>query len=401
MKHPTAQVTLAVSAMIFLAAISVSCSRKQETGTIKATITKVTIEKVAVGSIDDFYEAAGTVRSKTTSTLSSKTLGNVVAIHVHEGDRVRAGQTLIEIDNREATAQLQKAQAGVRESENALEEADRNIRTAQAAKTASEASLALAASTHARYQNLLERRSVSPQEFDEVQTKYKVAQAEAERATRMLASLDARRNQALAKIDQARSDVSGARVYASYARVTSPINGIITAKQTDTGMMATPGAPLLTVEDDSHYRLEASVEESQLSRIKIGDQVGAQIDAAGSEEMSGRVAEIVPAADPASRSYEVKIDLPQQKNLRSGLYGKARFSRDPKQAITIPTTAIIHRGQLTSVFVVDDAGIAHMRLIATGKSNGNRIEVLSGLGDGERIIVDRVDAISDGNRVEP
>lgn len=400
MKDLTARGTLALIASIFLAAMSASCGKKQEIATVKAAITKVTIEKVAFGSVDDFYEASGTVRSKTTSVLSSKTLGNVVAIHVHEGDRVRAGQTLIEIDNREATAQLQKAQAGVRESENALEEADRNIRTAQAAKTASEASLALAASTHARYQNLLERRSVSPQEFDEVQTKYKVAQAEAERATRMLASLDARRNQALARIDQARSDVSGARVYASYARVTSPINGIITAKQTDTGMMATPGAPLLTVEDDSHYRLEASVEESQLSRIKIGDQVGAQIDAAGSEEMPGRVAEIVPAADPASRSYAVKIDLPQHKNLRSGLYGKARFSRDSKQAITIPTTAIIHRGQLISVFVVDDAGIAHMRLIATGKSNGNRIEVLTGLNDGERIVVDRVDAISDGSRVE-
>jgi multidrug efflux pump subunit AcrA (membrane-fusion protein) len=400
MKNLTVLGILAVIAPILFAAMSVSCGRKQETGTLKASITKVTIERVAFGSVDDFYEATGTVRSKTTSVLSSKTLGSVVAIHVNEGDRVRAGQTLIEIDNREAAAQLQKAQAGVRETENALDEADRNIRAAQAAKAASEASLALAASTHARYQKLLERRSVSPQEFDEVQTKYKVAQAEAERATRMLASLDARRNQAVARIDQARSDVSGARVYASYARVTSPINGIITAKQTDTGMMATPGAPLLTVEDDSHYRLEASVEESQLSRIKIGDQVGVQIDAAGSGEMSGRVAEIVPAADPASRSYAVKIELPQQKNMRSGLYGKARFARDQKQAITIPATAIIQRGQLTSVFVVDEAGIAHMRLIATGKSHGNRVEVLTGLSDGERIVVDRVDAIGDGSRVE-
>ncbi|HXU08683.1 MAG TPA: efflux RND transporter periplasmic adaptor subunit [Blastocatellia bacterium] len=401
MKYPTARVTLAVIAPILFAAMSVSCGRRQETATVKASITRVTIEKVASGPVDDFYEATGTVRSKTTSVLSSKTLGNVLAIHVHEGDRVRAGQTLIEIDCRDAAAQLQRARAGVRETENALDEADRNIRAAQAAKTASEASLALAASTHVRYQKLLDRRSVSPQEFDEVQTKYKVAQAEAERATRMLASLDARRNQALAKIDQARSDVSSAQVFASYARVTSPINGIVTAKQIDTGMMATPGAPLLTVEDDSHYRLEASVEESQLSRITIGDPVGIQIDAAANEEISGRVAEIVPAADPASRSYAVKIDLPQQQNLRSGLYGKARFSRDPKQAITIPTTAIIHRGQLTGVFVVDDAGIVHMRLIATGKSNGKRIEVLGGLSDGERIVVDRVDALSDGNRVEP
>jgi multidrug efflux pump subunit AcrA (membrane-fusion protein) len=327
-------------------------------------------------------------------------MGSIIAIHFREGDRVRVGQTLIEIDSRDATAQLQKAQGGIREVEGALDEIERNLQVAESGKAAAEASLVLAASTYRRYKMLLERRSVSPQEFDEVQAKYKVADAEAERATRMLSSLVARKNQVLAKIDQAKAEVVNAQVYTSYGRVASPMNGIVTAKQAEVGAMAAPGAPLLTLEDDSHYRLEASVEESQIRSIQVSDQVQVRIDALGDEELSGTVAEIVPASDPASRSNMVKIDLPVQRALRSGSFGRARFSSGQKQAITIPHRSIIERGQLVSVFVVDDSGIARLRLIKTGKAYGDRVEVLTGLSDGDRIVIDGVEAVSDGSRVE-
>ena len=400
MKDHSFRTTLLIIVVTLLLVMAISCSRKQTGETIKASATKASIERVTAGPVDDFYEATGIVRSKTTNALSSKSFGRIVAVQVHEGERVRAGQLLVEIDSRDAVAELQKAQGGVREAENALEEVDRNIRAAEAAKAAAEANLTLAGSTHARYQKLLERRSASPQEFDEVATRFKVAEAEVERTTRMLASLYARRNQASAKIDQAKSEVAAAHVYASYSRVTSPINGIVTAKQAETGSMAVPGAVLITVEDNSHYRLEASVEESQLHRIKIGAEAGIQVDALGDEELPGRVSEIVPVADAASRSYTVKIDLPPRSTFRSGLYGKARFAREQRHAITIPTKAIIQRGQLTSVLLVDDSGTARFRLISVGKSRGDRTEVLSGLQEGERIVVDRLDAISDGSRVE-
>lgn len=397
MRFKAASVLIVSATALF----NTACGRRQETATEKmAPIPNVKIEKVVAAPIDDFYEATGTVRSKTTSVVSSRIMGSIIAIRVREGDRVRAGQTLIEIDSRDATAQLQKAQAGMRETENALEEMERNLQASGSGKAAAEASLALAASTYNRYKALLERRSVSPQEFDEVQAKYKVADAEAERATRMLSSLVARKNQVLAKIDQAKADVVNAQVYASYGRVASPINGIVTAKQAEIGAMAAPGAPLLTLEDDSHYRLEASVEESQIRNINVSDPVQVRIDALGDEQLSGTVIEIVPTADPASRSHTVKIDLPARPALRSGSFGRARFSSGQKQAITIPQRAITERGQLVSVFVVDDSGMARLRLIKTGKAYGDRVEVLTGLSDGERIVVDRVEAVSDGSRVE-
>ena len=384
-----------------LALFSTACGRRQQSATDNVTaVPNVKIERVVAAPVDDFYEATGTVRSKTTSVVSSRIMGTIIAIHVREGDRVRAGQTLIEIDSRDATAQLQKSQAGMREAESALDEIDRNIQAAGSGKAAAEASLALAASTYNRYRALLERRSVSPQEFDEVQAKYKVADAEADRASRMSSSLVAKRNQVLAKIDQARADVVNAQVYASYARVASPMDGIVTAKQAEVGAMAAPGAPLLTLEDDSRYRLEASVDESQIRNIHVNDKVTVRIDALGDEEPSGTVSEIVPAADPANRSHTVRIDLPARPSLRSGSFGRARFSYGQKQAITIPQRAITERGQLVSVFVVDQSAIARLRLIKTGKAYGDRIEVLTGLSDGERIVVDRVEAVRDGSRIE-
>jgi membrane fusion protein, multidrug efflux system len=393
--------TIGLTALMLLAALTSSCSKKPEAATAKLPLVKdVKIEKVASATIDDFYEATGTVRSKTTSIVSSRIIGSIIAVRVHEGERVRAGQVLIEIDKRDADAQLQKAQAGMREASNALEEIERNIGAAQSAKAAAEANQALAASTFNRYRVLFERRSVSPQEFDEVQAKHRVADAEAERANRMLSSLASRKNQVLAKIDQAKADVASAQVYAGYARVTSPINGIVTAKHVDTGTMATPGAPLITIEDDSQYRLEAAVEESRIGHIQANDRVQVRIDALGGLELTGRVSEIVPTADPASRSHTVKIDLPAQPSLRSGSYGRASFAAGQTQAITIPLRAVIERGQLVSVFVVDDSGAARVRFIKTGKPYGDRVEVLSGLSDGELIVVDGVAGVSDGSRVQ-
>jgi RND family efflux transporter MFP subunit len=215
----------------------------------------------------------------------------------------------------------------------------------------------------------------------------------------MLSSLAARKNQALAKMDRARAEVANMQVYASYGRVTSPITGIVTARHAEVGAMAAPGAPLLTLEDDAHYRLEASVEESQLRNVHLKDQVNVRIDALGDDELYGTVAEIAPAADPASRSQTVKIDLPATSGLRSGTFGRARFSTGKKQAMTISQRAITERGQLVSVFVVDDSGVARLRLIKTGKAYGDRVEVLTGLSEGERIVVDSPDTVSDGNRV--
>jgi multidrug efflux pump subunit AcrA (membrane-fusion protein) len=395
---------LTFAVIILALAGTLSCGRKQEQATTTAPMVQgVKIETVAQQLVDESYEAVGTVRARNSSVVSSKVMGNIVAMRVREGDSVRAGQILVEIDSREARIQTQKSGAGLVEMRGALDEVDRNIKAAESSKAGAEANRQLATSTFRRYQQLLERQSISPQEFDEVRARREVADAEAESAGRMLQSLEAKRRQALARIDQAKADVAGSQVYSSFTRIAAPINGVVVSKQADVGYMAAPGAPLITIESGTDYRLEASVQESQINKVQLRDQVRVQIDALGQQELAGTVVEIVPASDPASRTYLVKISITpaagNQQIIHSGLYGKARFITGQIQAITIPRTAVVERGQLTSVYVVDHTGIARMRLVKTGKTYSDRVEVLSGLKDGEQIVVDGVAAVQDGSRV--
>jgi len=380
------------------------CARKQEPATTAAPIVQgVKIETISMQSVDESYEVVGTVRAQYSSIVSSKVMGNIVAMKVREGDTVRTGQVLLEIDGREARIQTQKSGAGLVETKAALDEVDRNIKAAEYSQSAAEANRRLATSTFRRYQQLLERQSISPQEFDEVRARHEMADAEAETAGRMRQSLEAKRRQVLARIDQAKADVAGSQVYSSFSRITAPINGIVVSRQADVGYMAAPGAPLLTIESGSDYRLEAAVQESQINKIHLRDQVRVQIDALGPSELAGIVVEIVPTSDPASRTYLVKISIPTQTGneqvIHSGLYGKARFITGQTKAITIPQKAVVENGQLTSVYVVEQLGIARMRLVRTGKTYGDRVEVLSGLKEGEQVVVDGMAAVNDGSRV--
>ena len=393
----------------FLTIALSSCGKKEEGAKPEKipTIKGVGGEIIKTSTVENYYEAMGTVRSKITSVLSSKILGHIVALHVREGDRVKAGQLLLEIDDRDGNAQIRKARAGLRETEDMVEEVDRNIQAAEAANQAVEADQSLSLSTYNRYKSLLEKKSVSQQEFDQAEARYRARSAELERTKAQIKSLLARREQVLAKIEQARAEVAAAQISVGYTRIQSPLKGLVSVKQAEVGVLATPGAPLLTIEDDSHYRLEAAVEEAMIGKIRVGDSVGVVIDAFGPEEGSGKVAEISPGSDPASRSGIIKIDLiPKGKKdgprpfLRSGLFGKARFSSGQRTLIAIPAKAVVQRGQLQGVYVVDSANIARVRLIQVGKSYGDRVEVLAGLRDGEKILVEGLEKVQDGYRVE-
>jgi RND family efflux transporter MFP subunit len=164
---------------------------------------------------------------------------------------------------------------------------------------------------------------------------------------------------------------------------------------------------LLTLEDNSSYRLEVSVEDSMLRKIRLDTPVRISIDALGSQEFSSRVTEIVPASDPGNRSSTVKIDLFDgkggaigQTGLRSGLFGKARFPIGQKQVLKVPQRAILQSGQLVGVLIVDSSNILRLRLIKTGKQHGDQFEVLSGLNDGDRIVVEGIEKVKEGDRVQ-
>lgn len=363
--------------------------------------------KLEATFVGEAYEAVGTVRSRTRSVLSSRIVGAITAVPVQEGDRVKPGQLLMEIDDRDVQAQLQKSRAGLREVQDALIEVSQGVRGASAAHAAATANRELAEATFRRYDALRQSQSVSPQEFDEVQARFKGAVAEETRAAEMIESLESKKRQVLSRIEQAKADVASAENYAGYARIQAPLAGVVTIKHADVGTMASPGVPLLTVEDDLHYRFEAQIEESRVGQIRLDDPAEVRIDALPEQVFDGKVAEIVPTSDPSSRSIVVKLDLvlksggaDSRAQLRSGFFGRARFTIGQRQILAVPQQALVRRGQLVGVFVVDADRTARLRLIKSGREQGGNVEVLSGLAGGETILVEGADTFTDGMRVE-
>jgi RND family efflux transporter MFP subunit len=186
----------------------------------------------------------------------------------------------------------------------------------------------------------------------------------------------------------------------SYTRLVAPFSGVVTARLADPGTMAAPGVPLLQVDQAGALQLQASVDESAIAAIHKGMKVPVAIDGGSPGNLTGTVAEIVPAADPTSHSFLVKIDLPSSTPTRAGTYGTAMFANGTRQAILIPRSAVVSRGSLSCAYVLDSQRIAQLRYLTLGAPQGDLVEVLSGVSAGEKL----VDAPSDrdiaGKRIE-
>jgi RND family efflux transporter MFP subunit len=346
-------------------------------------VSGVTVVTVHALPTPDYYEAVGTVKPETASVLGAEISGTVRKIYVKEGDHVRRGQLLAVIDSRVQQAQLEAAAAGIEESNQGLAEVRQALQAAEADRKFAEA-------TFKRYKALLAKKSVSQQEYDNAETRYKGAVAN-EMATR------AKLKQMEARQRQAQAQHSSAATVLSYSRITSPIDGVVTAKSVDEGTLVMPGTPLITVEETSHFRLDASLPERFLGLIHRGDRVPVTL---GSQQVAGRIIEIVPAADPSTRTFVAKVELPRSCKCQSGLYGSADFTIGSGNRVLVPADALLRRGELEGLFVIDSKGVAYYRLVKTGKTFGSRVEILSGLDDGERVAVSKVNQLSDGVRVQ-
>ncbi|MCS6951405.1 MAG: efflux RND transporter periplasmic adaptor subunit [Bryobacterales bacterium] len=373
----------AVALMLLIG--TVSCTRAPErAATAPEGPIPVTTHTVAFTDWPVVYETVGTVRPRWEATVAAKVMGYVREVHVREGDRVRQGQSLVMLDSRDLEAAYRQAEAALHEAKDAVPEADNGV-------AAAKANLELAEVTLRRMRDLFEKKSVSNQEFDEAAARHKAAQAAYEMAL-------AKRRQLDAKIRQAEQALEAARITRSYANIEAPFDGRVTTKHVDPGDLATPGAPLLTLEREGAWRLEAPVAESQIIHIRPGHRVTVVLEALG-RTVESRVVEVVPAVDPAARSYTVKMDLPSVPGLHSGMFGRARFALGTRQALAIPLGAIQERGQLQSVFVAE-GGFARTRMITAGSVESGLREVLSGLNAGERVIVPIPAGLRDGVRVE-
>jgi RND family efflux transporter MFP subunit len=288
------------------------------------------------------------------------------------------------LDAADLEANYRRASAGREEARSAIPEAENGV-------AAANANLELTRATFKRMSDLFASKSISNQEYDEAAARLKAADA----AYAMAAS---RRVQLTSKIAQADQELSAAGIQRGYAQLIAPFPGVVTAKSVEPGNLATPGAPLLTIERDGAYRLEVPVEESRLALIRSGSKVTITLDALG-RSFDATIGEVAPSVDAASRAYLVKIDLPATPQLRSGIFGRARFLVGTRPVLSVPDSAVVERGQIQSVYVVEN-GAARLRLITIGHRTADRAEVLSGLSANEQVVSPIPVGLADGTKVE-
>jgi RND family efflux transporter MFP subunit len=332
-----------IAGIMFSGLLFSGCSRAPElpatTNLPPAAVRVQTVESKARVATE---EVVGTVRARLRSVIEAKVSGKIEKMPVVPGQNVKTGELLLQLDAREVQAQLDRVLAVRQQAESDLK----------------------------RAASLVEQKILSQAEFDNAQSRYRVAAAAATEAETLL----------------------------SYAKVSAPFDGVITRKYADVGDLASPGKPLLEMEDARNLRLEADVPEAVIGQLALGDKLG--VRASGlTNELDGIISEIAPSADPNSRTFLVKLDLPPTPGLRAGQFGRAAMPLGETSALRAPASAVVQRGQMELVFIVVN-GHAQLRIVKTGKRIGDEVELVSGVDAGERVVTEGAATLVDGQPVE-
>jgi RND family efflux transporter MFP subunit len=328
---------IATRCVITTAFLLVGCGSKEDPATaVVSSASQETIQAEVVEikhtSVPIRIEVTGQVAATLQAALSSRIQGTIDTLFVREGTPVVKGQTLIQLDNRDVRADLARASAEVENTKAQLD----------------------------RMNQLYAQDAVSKQEMENATRAYKVAEANRKR---VLAQL-------------------------SYTIVKAPFDGVITEKMVEAGELASPGQPLLRVENPRQLRLNATVAEGDLNSVSLGDKVSVVIDALGEQALDGVVGQILPAGDSHTHTFTVKVDLPAKPGLKTGMFGRFQLDKGTSTTILVPETAVVERNELTSVFTVSSDRIARLRWVKAGRRLDSQVEILSGVNVGESVLHD-------------
>jgi len=305
-------------------------------------VIQVKVAPVSLNAAGSQIEVLGTVTPTDRAVIAAKVTGTIARMPVGLGSSVKQGQLLVEIHADEITAKLSQARTQ-------LDQAKRNLD---------------------RESRLLAKNASTPETVKSMEEAHRMAE-------------DGYRE---------------AKSLAGYTTITAPFAGQITAKSTNVGDLATPGLPLLVLENNHRLQVVTAVPESLMVNIHPGDRLPVRIQAADLDA-TGVVAEVAPAADPASRTAQVKIDLAPSPKLRSGQFARIALASDGARTLFVPAAAVIPFGQIERVFVARD-NKAELRLVRIGQRRGEMVEILSGLNPDEQVVVENNGHLADGQPLD-
>ena len=379
--------TYRAAAFIVLAVSAAACGGTPDAPRVEAgPAVRVEVATARTSDRADVLAAGGTLHGQRSAVVASRLMSTVIAVHVAPGDRVRAGQSLVQLDDAAMAADARSAAAG-------SAGAARGVERARAEAAAATAAASLARSTHARIQTLHGRRSATPQELDEAVGALAAAEARVTAAAAAVAEAEA-------GIARAEAGGEAATAVAAYARLVAPFDGVVTEKMVEPGDLVAPGSPLVRIEDTRGFEFDLRVDDSRSSWARIGSTVPVIIDGdEGTVTREGRITEVGRAASVDGRAVAVTVRVLSADGLRSGMFGRVMLPGTTRAAIAVPATAIVRRGQLTSVFVIDN-GTARMRIVRLGVTAGLDVEIAAGLSDGEQFVVVPPATLRDGSPVQ-
>lgn len=325
-----------------------ACAGDKHDTAKKDNAVKVTLANAGTQE-NHFIQVSGQIEASETAQISTRVMGFINQINVKVGDKVEKGKLLATISNGDILAKRAQAIAMVSEAEAALVDAKKDFE---------------------RFTDLYKQQSASEKELENATLHYNSVKAKAEAAKQM-------QNEAEAML--------------KYTNLTAPFAGVITQKYMDVGSIANPGMPILVIEQNDKYQVRASVSEKDIAQLNAGSTVGVVVKATG-KKLNGTLAEVSPSSAASGGQYLIKVNIPQKENsgLYAGMYVNVKIPVSANQQVSatlVPVSAIVHMDQLTGLYTVSESQTALLRWVRLGRTQGDQVEVLSGLRDDESFIL--------------
>ncbi len=330
----------------------ISCSSTENNEPIiKDVAINVTVAKPSSNN-NNSVDVSGQVEAGTTANISTKIMGYITKMNVKVGDNVSKGQLLVTINSDDIAAKKAQTNAMIVEAEAAFKSAQKDLE---------------------RFTNLYKQQSATAKELDNITLQYNLAKSRVESAKQM------------------RNEVS---TLFSYTNLTAPFSGTITQKNMEAGSMATPGMPILTLEQKGSYQIGINVPENFISQIHQNANAIINISSIN-KSFKGKVAQINQSSAFTGGQYQVKISIAEadKKGLYAGMYANVSIPISSKEKvknnsdiILVPKSSIEYKNELTGIYTISSNNTALLRWVRLGKTYGDQVEVISGLDKNESFV---------------
>lgn len=345
-----------------------------EQGPAAETAIPVAVYAVQRGHLNTTVTVTGKVEGLREVNLVPNVAGEVTAVYVETGASVQAGQPLVQIDQSDYAARVSQAEAA--------------LQMAQAGYVQAEAGYLNAKANYERMQGLFAEGAVSRQQFEAAELQYRTAQAQFEKGS-------------AAQVQQAQANLALARSALADTTITAPFAGVVGVRLIDPGQMAAPGNPVMSVLQIDKVRLRASLTENEVNAVRVGDKVQVQVAAVSGEPFAATVKSVGLASAATQGTYPVEVEIDNQDGLlKPGMIACLTLSTEQREnVLLLPQRAVLKQNGEQAVFVIKGER-AELRVIETGLSDNNLVEVRTGLQEGELVVTAGQHYLQDGSQVQ-